>query len=633
MEAFHTIGMAGHIDHGKTTLTKALTGIDTDHLAEEKERGISIEPGYAVLELEDGKAVSIVDVPGHNRFIRQMIAGVAGIDFVIFTIDANEGVMPQTKEHMEILEFLGIKHALIVLTKIAGLDEELLELATEDLQMHIKDTVFEKAPILCADSLLGTGIKEIKTAIANELTKLPKRNHAGSFRMSIDNCFVLKGKGIIARGTVQEGLLHSGEELNLLPTGVSVRARQLQVHHKERNSVYAGERAAINLTGSGSESIRRGDILVAEINQVVLTNRVDVALKITKDLDIPIKQRSAIRLYIGTAVVNGKIIYFDRNFSKTGEDILCQIELEEEIACKRGDRFILRRPSPARTIGGGWIIDPKGERYRFGIETLQILDRKKDASPMERIYDYLQSRHIASAVELDNASGTESAKYLEEGRTLGTIIAITNDTYTITETLEIVGRNLLQEVNRFHSTQPLVQGIPKAELIHKLSNVYPMQLVEYAVNQLIKEEKIVAELQYIAKPNFKPYLPNYLSKPCQQLLQAIKRAGLTPSPYDLYAHEAGIGDKEMNQVKQYLLKAETLCTLQGNILLHCDVLNEAINQLKVKTGAEFSVGDAKAILDISRKYLIPLLELLDTNRITIRTEAGRIWNNEGWSSN
>src|SRR5690606_27247707 len=243
---YFTIGMAGHIDHGKTTLTKALTNVDTDRLKEEKERGISIEPGYAPLQTEDGAHVSIVDVPGHERFIRQMIAGVAGIDLVILVVAADEGVMPQTEEHLEILQFLGIERCIVAITKIDRVDELMLELVTEDIRDRLTGTIFEEAPYVLVDSLSGKGIEELKTAIFQELKQVQIRDAYGSFRLPIDQVFSVQGQGTVARGTIYEGSVRKGSQLTVLPKGLSVKARQIQVHNEEQESARAGQRTAIN---------------------------------------------------------------------------------------------------------------------------------------------------------------------------------------------------------------------------------------------------------------------------------------------------------------------------------------------------------------------------------------------------
>lgn len=402
---FYTIGMAGHIDHGKTSLTKALTNVDTDRLKEERERQISIELGFAMLYEDDEIQISVIDVPGHERFIRQMIAGVAGIDLVILVVAVDEGVMPQTKEHLDILKFLGLKKGIIAITKIDRVDKDLIELVKEDILATLKETVFEDAPFVLVDSLSNKGIEELKERIITHLKNLEMRDTKGAFRLPIDQVFTVKGQGTVVRGTIYEGTIEEGQMLKIMPKGLDVRARQIQVHHQKKQKAFAGQRAAINLSGVDKESINRGDVLVSS-EQFIVTKIIDVSIRIVADLNSQIKQRMPIKLHLGTSEVMGRIVFFDRN-EVNGEDgeILCQLRLEKEILTKRGDRFILRRPSPAETIGGGWVIDPKGNKYRFGGKTIEELEKKKEGSPEERLIAVLAEAKSLTLPELIKRTG------------------------------------------------------------------------------------------------------------------------------------------------------------------------------------------------------------------------------------
>ena len=390
----YTIGMAGHIDHGKTSLTKALTNVDTDRLKEEKERNISIELGYAPLKIDDELHVSIIDVPGHERFIRQMIAGVAGIDLVILVIAADEGVMPQTKEHLEILSFLGIEKGIIAISKIDRVDEELLELVQEDIRENLEGTVFESAPFVLVDSLSKKGLEELKQEIKKELEHMEMRDARGPFRLPIDQVFTVQGQGTIVRGTVYEGIVEKGSSLQVLPQGIPVKVRQIQVHHEQTEAAKAGQRAALNLGGISKHEIARGDVLVSS-EHFLVTDTLDITTKFVSDLASPVKQRAPIKLHTGTTEVMGKIVFFDRNEVVEEEnEVVCQLRLDHPIVCKRGDRFILRRPTPVETIGGGWIIDPKGSKYRFGEDTVNMLMQKKEGTPNERVLSILKEKAL-----------------------------------------------------------------------------------------------------------------------------------------------------------------------------------------------------------------------------------------------
>src|SRR5699024_3154892 len=292
--------MAGHIDHGKTALTKALTGVDTDHLKEEKERNISIEPGYASFINDKQLEVSIIDVPGHEKFIRQMIAGVAGIDMVILVIAADEGVMPQTKEHLDILSLLGIEHGLIAMTKVDQADEELLEIVIDDVKEAMKGTFLEKTSIYMVDNISKKGIPELRIALKEMLLQINKKNSQKSFRLPIDQVFTVKGQGVVVRGTVYDGEVSQGDRLNVLPLNKEVRVRQIQRHHKQKERASSGQRTAINIGGISHEEISRGDVLVID-DFYSISDRVDVVFHPLKDMKYRIKQRQPIKLFFGSS--------------------------------------------------------------------------------------------------------------------------------------------------------------------------------------------------------------------------------------------------------------------------------------------------------------------------------------------
>ena len=377
--------MAGHIDHGKTSLTKALTNVDTDRLKEEKERQISIELGFAPLYEDEEIQISVIDVPGHERFIRQMIAGVAGIDLVVLVVAGDEGVMPQTREHLDILGFLGIRNGIVAITKIDRVDEEFVDLVKDDIFEELQGTVFENSPFVLVDSLSMKGIDELKNLIVDTLKEQEMRDVKGAFRLPIDQVFTVKGQGTVVRGTVYEGSVEEGQTLMIMPKGIEVRGRQLQVHHKPAKKAFAGQRVAINLSNVTKEDLERGDVVVSS-EHFNVTRTIDVAIRVVEDLDYMVKQRMPIKCHIGTAEVMGRIVFFDRNdLKEENGEILCQLRLEHEIVTKRGDRFIIRRPSPQETIGGGWVIDPRGEKYRFGVQTIEELEKKKVGTPKERM--------------------------------------------------------------------------------------------------------------------------------------------------------------------------------------------------------------------------------------------------------
>ncbi len=621
---YFTIGMAGHIDHGKTTLTKALTNVDTDRLKEEKERQISIELGFAPLYEDENIQISVIDVPGHERFIRQMIAGVAGIDLVVLVVAADEGVMPQTKEHLEILGFLGIKSGIVAITKMDKVDEEFSELVKDDIYEELSGTVFENSPYVLVDSLSHKGIDELKSRIIQTLEQQDVRDMKGPFRLPIDQVFTVKGQGTVVRGTVYEGAVEEGQLLTIMPQGIEVRARQLQVHHQPAKQAFAGQRAAINISNVTKEEIERGNVLVSS-EHFNITRTIDVSIQMVEDLEHLVKQRMPIKCHIGTAEVMGRIVFFDRNELKEDSgEILCQLRLEEEIVTKRGDRFILRRPSPQETIGGGWVIDPKGEKYRFGHQTIEELAKKKEGSPTERLTAALMEAKSLSIDELIKRTSLD-----KEEVSLALVgeefIPYSSKEYTLQEIIKDVEEELFDRLNDYHNQFPLRNGVNKAELLQGLIKWYPKSLVEYVIEQGSATKLFQRKGQFVSLTTFTPHVPSNWKKRTDNLLNDLKRDGLLVKYLHDYIKEAGIPEALVEDVKRYWIDREMIIPLDEFYYYHGEVFTEAVKRLQTETENEFDVGKAKEVLGLSRKYMIPFLERLDENGITRRVENKRVW--------
>lgn len=621
---FFTIGMAGHIDHGKTSLTKALTNIDTDRLKEEKERQISIEPGFALLFENDEMQISVVDVPGHERFIRQMIAGVAGIDLVVLVVAADEGVMPQTKEHLEILRYLGIRNGIVAISKIDRVDEELIDLVQEDIRDELKNTVFADAPLVLVDSLSKKGIDQLKELIIHTLEKEKPRDTKGAFRLPIDQVFTVKGQGTIVRGTVFEGVVHEGQELFILPKGLETRARQIQVHHNRVDKAFAGQRAAINLAGIDKDEIERGDAIVSS-EQFIVTRTIDVALTVADDLEYMVKQRMPIKCHIGTAEVMGRIVFFDRNeLKEKNDDILCQIRLDEEIVTKRGDRFILRRPSPQETIGGGWVIDPKGKKHRFGEETIKELEKKMIGKPGERIVSALRERKSLSFEELMTFTSLDESVLRKEleGEDF---IEFDHKKFTLKIIVEEIEEEFYNRLRDEHTKNPMKQGLNKGELYQNLASLYNKELLDFVLEQGLEKEIFKRKGQYISLIDFNPHIPKNWETRAKNLIEKLKNDGFKVVYFDDYFKHAGIPDKVAQEIRKFLIEAEIAVPISDQYCWHGDVFRKAVDDLQEKTGKEFDVGEAKDILGLSRKYIIPFLETIDKKGLTQRVENKRVW--------
>ncbi len=373
------IGTAGHIDHGKTTLVKALTGVDTDRLKEEKQRGISIDLGFAPFKLPGGQKAAIVDVPGHERFIRHMLAGAFGIDMVLLTIAADEGVMPQTREHMDIIELLGVDKGLVVITKKDLVDEEWMLLMEEEISEYLKGTILDGAPLMAVSAVTGEGIPDLLAAIENIAQQVQERSAEGYARLPIDRVFTIAGFGTVVTGTLWSGKINSGDTLELMPGGLQVKVRNLHVHNDKVNTAYAGQRVAVNLQGIELAEVRRGDLL-ATPGVLAPSYRIDARLRLLKSSKRSLSNWNRIRFHLGTDETMGRVVLLDRDQLNAGEEALVQLVMEKPVVAYQGDRFVIRYYSPVTTIGGGVVIDPRAPKQkRFREDVLEELSKKEDS--------------------------------------------------------------------------------------------------------------------------------------------------------------------------------------------------------------------------------------------------------------
>ena len=638
------VGTAGHIDHGKTTLVKALTGTDTDRLKEEKERGITIELGFARLELPSKVSVGVIDVPGHERFIKNMVAGVAGVDIVALVIAADEGVMPQTKEHLEICQLLGVKHGLVVLTKIDMVDEEWLELVTDDIKEFLKGTFLENAPICPVSAVTGEGIEELLRVLDELVSSVPGKEMKGPFRLPIDRSFTMKGFGTVVTGTAISGNIQVGDEVVIYPKGLNSRIRTIQIHGRESTSAMPGLRTALNLQGITKDEVKRG-MVVATPDSLRPSYLIDLEFYYLKSAQKPLKHRTPVRLHVGTAEVIGRIL-INEDELLPGNTYYCQIKCEEPISVLPGDRYVIRSYSPIRTIGGGQVLNPlprKRKRHKDWMwDELKLL---ATGTPSEKIllhldnsgYRGLSLNEIAIRTGL---YGKTLKKELDNLLTKKQIIKFAPDElYMSVKVLEGLMDKALSILEQYHREKPLVEAMPKEELKSKL---FPSTIVQSGkhiehsgkisiqrifnriVDLLTKKEKIVAGKDSVRITTHKVRLKEDEEKLKAKLEEIFKKAALTPpSKDDALAKVASNKEEfsEANEVFGLLLREGKLVKVKEGIFYHPEVLEEiekkVINFLK--KNKELSVPEFRELTGgLSRKYMIPLLEYLDSKKVTIR---------------
>ena len=465
------LGTAGHIDHGKTSLVKALTGVDTDRLKEEKERGITIDLGFASLELPGDIRMGVVDVPGHERFVRNMLAGVGGIDLVMLVIAADEGVMPQTREHLAICQLLEIQDGIVALTKKDMVDEEWLELVTDDVQNFLAGTFLEGKPILPVSSRTGEGVEEIRAALAERAAQVSHKNVDGPFRLPIDRVFTMRGFGVVVTGTLFSGRVHLEERVILQPKGTTARVRGIQVHGENVQEATAGQRTAINLQGLEKETIERGDVLAAT-DSLNPSYMLDATFQLLPNAPRPLKNRDRIRFHQGTAEAIGRVALTGTDALQPGESGFLQLRLERPVVVRSGDRYVIRSYSPIMTIGGGKILDsnpPKHRRLRP--EIIHRFESLTEAEDAERAALFLKEaayQGLALSDLLPRASASRKGlmEILEGLRKESSIEWIDAQAgwAVHSEALQALESEIQKTLERFHKENPLRPGISKEEM-------------------------------------------------------------------------------------------------------------------------------------------------------------------------
>ena len=617
------IGTAGHIDHGKTTLIKALSGIETDTTLEEKERGMSINLGFAYFDLPSGKRCGVVDVPGHEKFIKNMLAGVSGINLVLLLVDSREGIMPQTKEHIDILTLLGIENYIIVMTKIDLVEEEYRELVKEDIREFTKGSALENAPIIEVDSISRKGINVLLDTIDKKTEDIEAENIEKNARLNVDRSFQVKGFGTVVTGTLTEGSISVGDELVIYPKEVKAKVRNIQVHSQDVDKAYAGQRTAINLSNIKFDDVKRGDTL-ATAGSLVKTYMLDSEIKLINDDRANLELWDRVRIYVGTVEVMARVVPLGTESIKSGENGFVQLRLEEEIAVKNYDKFIIRTYSPMVTIGGGVILDASPKKHsRFNEEILEKLKVQLEGNSGDLIQNYLlsHSNYIVSKNEIIKdlqLSEGEAATELDELVASGNIFE-TKLGYIHKKKYDEVLEKLKKLLVDYHKRYKLKVGIPKVEIISKfkLSQKEVLELIELFIknNEVRLEGNLVAE---------KDFVVNYDKKQLAEKARIEKEllnGGFTPPTIK----ELTNGVKASVELLDSLVD-NTIIRLDADLVLHRDVLAKAIEKVNehFKNAEKMTLAEFRDMTGSSRKYSMAILEYIDKLGITRRVENYRV---------
>ena len=497
------IGTAGHVDHGKTALIKALTGADTDRLKEEKARGISIDLGFAPFRLPGGVVAGVVDVPGHERFISNMLAGIGGIDLVLLVVDVMEGVMPQTHEHMQILQLLNIRRGIVVLTKCDLAEEDWIDIVEEEIREEVAGTFLEEAPFCRVSAVTGEGIPDLVDTIRQAVAALTPKDADGPMRLPVDRHFTVAGFGTVVTGTLLSGSVRAGDTVEVLPPGRQVRVREVQVHGRKEEQGFAGQRVALNLAGLDRELIQRGSV-VGTPGIFEQTERMDVRLTLLPDAPRPLKFRDPVHFYLGTARVVGIVALLDRDLLEPGESAIVQIHLDRPLVAHRQDRFIIRSYSPMTTIGGGTVIDPSPVKHRrFRKEVMAAL-AELESGEKSFLLQKLSAQGCARVKDLETLSGmgTERiARHLEALQKEGKVTALAEQ-WTTAEALRAWRHKVVEETGRFHAANPLLPGIPHATLKAALPGNLQPKAFDKLLAAATAEGELVQQGEGLRLPGF-----------------------------------------------------------------------------------------------------------------------------------
>ncbi|MEW6732899.1 MAG: selenocysteine-specific translation elongation factor [Acidobacteriota bacterium] len=624
------VGTAGHIDHGKTALVRTLTGTDTDRLKEEKQRGITIDIGFADLTIGDVR-FGFVDVPGHERFVKNMLAGAHGIDLVMLVIAADEAVMPQTREHFDICKLLQVKSGLTVLTKADLVDEELLELAKAEVAEFVVGSFLENAPILAVSSKTGQGIEELKQALIQLAAQIAPKNIDSVARLPIDRSFIIKGFGTVVTGTLTSGQLNIGDELDILPGQAHTRVRGLQVHGNSVTEALAGQRTAINLQGVSLDQVVRGQSLVPA-GRFQTTFMLDVLLELLPNAPRSLTQRTRVRLHHDTAEVLARVVLLEGMELLPGARQFAQLRLESATFALPGDRFIIRSYSPQITIGGGQIVDALPLKHRLkDREVVPLLAKLAVADETERAALFIEIRGIHGLTQpqlaaCSTVTDTHLATLVEELVRSGRILRADSQPPHLLalSAYNQLKNRLLELLKEFHRREPLQPGISREQVRERIFHTLRPEVFKSVVDWLMAERAIVAERDILRLTSHQIALTGEDEKIKQELEAKFKAVGCQAATYDEIARGFSINAARLRKIFQLLLNAQRVVRV-GEFIFHRETIDELISRIKAlkAQSTKLDIATFKDVTGLSRKYAIPLLEYLDTHGITRRVGNDR----------
>ncbi len=627
---YYIIGTAGHVDHGKTTLIKALTGVDTDRLPEEKTRGLSIDLGFAHLQLTRDISAGIVDVPGHHKFLKNMLAGVGGYDLGLLVVDAQESVMPQTIEHVEILELLQTKTGLTALTKIDMVDSDFLEIAEEDLRAFLKTTFLSDKPLVKVSAVSGEGIDTLKEAMKNLLATIPPRETQLPFRLPIDRVFIRPGFGTVITGSLWSGTLHIGDQVEILPLSITTKIRGLQVHGRPVELAVAGQRVAVNLSGVEPGSLRRGHVL-SPPGLMRPTRYLNVNLEISPRINRPLKNRTPIRFYASTQECLGRLYLLSSlREASGGSECLAHLVLDTPAVVRINDRFILRDFSAQYTLGGGTILELAYEKLsRKDASTIARLQNRKQGGPLEAILTALSQapggtrslKELARELQLPPDQVESHLKsLLEQGE-----ITRFGKAYALTEEVNLLKGKFMELLEKLQASTPHRSGWPRKDLL-KIVNHNRPEVARQTLSYLIEQGVLKEQNSLVSTVNHTPVLDERQKRLAQKILTLLTERGFTPPSWKEIPQILQISPDLWEQVSTYLLETGKVIKIKDDIYFDHNTIDQGKRLLRpyLDTHGGITPSEARKILNSTRKYTIPLLEHYDSIHFTQRIGDRRV---------
>lgn len=625
------VGTAGHIDHGKSALVEALTGTHPDRLAEEKKRGITIDLGFAFLE-ENGVRFGLVDVPGHERFVSNMLAGAAGIDLVLLVIAADESIKPQTREHFDICRLLGVSRGVVAITKSDLVDADMLGLVELEAEEYLRGSFLERAPIVPVSAKTGAGIDELKTALHHVAGEVPGKDAARYFRLPIDRAFAMKGFGTVVTGTLISGSVGAEDEVQLFPGGKRLRVRGVQSGGKTLERAIAGQRTAVNLAGIDHAEVKRGMSLAAP-GRFRTTRRLDVRLALLPSAR-KLKHRANVHFHSGTGATVAEVLLYGRGALEPGQSALAHLRLQDEMLLQAGDRFIVRQFSPAITIGGGAVLDPLARRPTLRDAGrpafLEILEGGKRnevlAAMTERALLGIAQEEIAARTGWSEKEIRETAQSLVAA---GRVKSVSQEPLILVarKAFDEVSRKISERVERFHKENPLLPGIAREDLRSSLGKRVREETFGAALEELAAGKKLELQGEIVKRAGAEISLQPEEARAKEQIEKAFSEAGLAVPSVKEVLTRLPVETKRAEKLLQILLREKSLVRVSPELIFHREALGrlkEMLGAHKKAKGERISVPGFKELTGITRKYAIPLLEYLDRERVTRRAGDERV---------